>query len=101
MLAGDCGSPTYSSRVQAVVARSAPYDFLSTGGQMINNGPSPFEQAVRFVEMLKATGIEVDFHPIQNAHHNLRPEEYAPWTDDPWEEMGWKALAFFQKHLHR
>jgi hypothetical protein len=22
-----------------------------------------------------------------------------PWADKPWDEMGWKALAFFQRHL--
>ncbi len=43
-LEGDCGSSGYSSRVQAVVSRSAPYDFLSTGGLMINDAPSPVTQ---------------------------------------------------------
>lgn len=140
---GDCGSAGYSSRVQAVVTRSAPYDFLSTGGLMINDAPSPvtqlfggtisereelmrsaspisyvgpgippfqivhgaldetvpFEQAEHFTQALKAAGNEVDFLPIAGAYHNLCQEELLPWTDTPWEEMGWKALAFFQRHL--
>jgi acetyl esterase/lipase len=142
-LEGNCGSSGYDSRLQAVVTRSAPYDFLSTGGLMINDAPSPvtqlfggtvsereglmrvasplsyvrpgvppfqvvhgtldetvpFEQAEQFTQALKAAGSEVDFFPISGAYHNLCQEELLPWTDTPWEEMGWKALAFFQRHL--
>ena len=142
-LEGSCGSPEYSSWVQAVVARCAPYDFLRPGGELINDAPSPvtqlfggmvsereelmrlaspishvhpdappfqivhgtldetisFEQAERFVSALGAVGSEVDFLPIPGGYHNLRPEVHAPWTDDPWETLGWKALAFFQRHL--
>jgi acetyl esterase/lipase len=142
-LEGNCGSPEYSSRVQAVVSRVAPYDFLSIGGSVINDAPSsvtqlfggmvsereelmriaspishvapgappfqivhgtqdetvPFEQAERFAAALKATGNEVEFLPVQDAHHNLRTDGLLPWSDEPWEEMGWKALAFFQRHL--
>lgn len=142
-LEGRCGSAGYSSRVQAVVARSAPYDFLHPGGQLINDAPSlvtqlfggtvsereelmrlaspvshvhpaappfqivhgtldetvPFEQAECFVSALGSMGSEVDFLPIPGVYHNLRPEARAPWTGDPWEELGWKALAFFQRHL--
>jgi acetyl esterase/lipase len=142
-LEGSCGSSGYSSRVQAAIARSAPYDFLSPGGALVNDVPSPvtqlfggtvsereeqmrigsplshvhsdmppfqivhgtldetvpFQQAERFVSALNAAGSEVDFLPIQEAYHNLRPEEYAPWANKPWEELGWKALAFFQRHL--
>lgn len=43
-LEGNCGSPEYSSRVQAVIARCAPYDFLSAGGELINDAPSPVTQ---------------------------------------------------------
>ena len=145
-LEGNCGSPEYSSRVQAVIARCASYDFLHPGGELINDAPSPvtqlfggtvsereelmrlgspithvhpdappfqivhgtldetvpFEQAERFVPALKSvTRSEVDFLPISEVYHNLRPEmyRYIPWSDDPWEELGWKALAFFQRHL--
>ena len=35
-LDGKCGSLEYSSRVPVMAARSAPYDFLSTDGLMIN-----------------------------------------------------------------
>jgi acetyl esterase/lipase len=145
LLEGNCGSPGYSSHVQAVVTRSAPYDFLSTGGLMINDAPSPvtqlfggtvaerkelmrvaspishvrpdappfqivhgtrdetvpFEQAERFAQALKALGNEVEFLPVRDAYHNLCSEELLPWTDEPWEELGWKALAFFQQHLRR
>lgn len=41
LLEGNSGSPDYSSQVQAVVAMSAPSDFLSTGGLMINDADSP------------------------------------------------------------
>ncbi len=44
VLEGNCGSLGYSSRVHAVVTRSAPYNFLSTGGLMINDAPSPVTQ---------------------------------------------------------
>lgn len=142
-LEGDCGSAGYSSRVQAVVTRCAPYDFLSPGGQLINDAPSPvtqlfagtaseredlmrkasplshvcpgappfhivhgtrdetvpFEQAEHFTQALKAAGNEVDFLPLAGAYHNLCQEELLPWTDTPWEELGWKALAFFQRFL--
>jgi acetyl esterase/lipase len=140
---GNCGSAGYSSRVQAVVARVAPSDFLSPGGQLINDAPSPvtqlfagtvsereeimrmaspiyhvrpglppfqivhgtrdetvpFEQGKNFARALKAEGNEVDFIPVADAYHNLRSEELLPWSDKPWDEMGWKALAFFQQHL--
>jgi hypothetical protein len=142
-LEGDCGSSGYSSRLQEVITRSAPYDFLSTGGQLMNDAPSPvtqlfggtvsereelmrvaspishvhpgvppfqivhgtldetgpFEQTKQFTQALKATGNEVDFLPIPDAYYNLCLEELLPWTDIPWEEMGWKALAFFQRYL--
>lgn len=142
-LEGDYGSPGYSSRIQAVVTRCAPYDFLSPGGELINDAPSPvtqlfagtvseredlmrlaspishvhpglppfqivhgtldetvpFAQARQFTAALKAAGNEVDFLPMRGAYHNLRPEELLPWADKPWDEMGWKALAFFQRHL--
>lgn len=145
VLEGACGSLGYSSSIQAVIARSAPYDFLSTGGLMINDAPSPvtqlfggtvsecgelmriaspishvsreappfqivhgtldetvpFEQAKQFAEALKAVGNEVDFLPVPGAYHNLCLEELLPWIDEPWEAMGWKALAFFQSHLCR
>ncbi len=39
-LEGECGSPGYSSRVQAVVAAAAPSNFLHPGGQLLNDGPS-------------------------------------------------------------
>ena len=142
-LEGDCGSAGYSSRVQAVVACCASYDFLTPGGQVINDAPSPvthlfggtvseredlmrkasplshvrpgappfhivhgtrdetvpFEQAEHFTQALKAAGTPVEFLPLEGAYHNLCQEELLPWTDTPWEELGWKALAFFQRHL--
>ncbi len=59
----------------------------------------PFEQGERFAKALSEVGGEVDFIVMPGCHHNLRTEEYAPWSDVPWAEMGQKALAFFQKHL--
>ncbi|MBA2682145.1 MAG: alpha/beta hydrolase [Ktedonobacteraceae bacterium] len=143
ILEGNCGSPEYSSRIQAVVTRSAPYNFLSTGGLMINDASSPvtqlfggtvnehkdhmrlasplfhvssgappfqivhgtldetvpFEQAEQFVTALEAAGNGIEFLPIQNVYHNLCANELQPWSDKPWEELGWRALAFFQQHL--
>lgn len=143
-LEGDCGSSGYSSHLQAVVTRSAPYDFLHTGGLMINDAPSPvtqlfggtvseqeklmrvaspifhvrpgippfqivhgtldeavpFEQAEQFAQALKVVGSEVDFLPIVGAYHNLCLEELLPWADKPWDELGRKALTFFQHHLY-
>ena len=43
-LEGDCGSAQYSSRVQAVVARCTPYDFLNPSGELLNDVPSPVTQ---------------------------------------------------------
>jgi acetyl esterase/lipase len=59
--------------------------------QYANSGRD-FAQSQRFYEALKAAGVEVDFIPVQDAYHNLRLEEHLPWSDEPWEEMGWKAL---------
>jgi dipeptidyl aminopeptidase/acylaminoacyl peptidase len=59
----------------------------------------PFAQAERLATVLKAAGNEVDFLSIAGAYHNLSLEEMLPWTDNPWEALGWKALAFFQRHL--
>lgn len=142
-LEGNYGSSGYSSRIQAVITRCAPYDFLSPGGELINDAPSPvtqlfagtvsereelmrlaspiyhvrpglppfqivhgtldetvpFAQSRKFTAALKAAGNEVDFLTIPGAYHNLCPEELLPWADKPWDEMGWKALAFFQRHL--
>ncbi|HZR39221.1 MAG TPA: prolyl oligopeptidase family serine peptidase, partial [Ktedonobacteraceae bacterium] len=142
-LEGACGSPRYSTHFQAIVTRSAPYDFLSTGGLMINDAPSPvtqlfggtvseyeelmllgspishispdappfqiihgtldetvpFKQAEHFAAALNAADVEVDFLPVQDSHHNLLHDELLPWSNEPWEELGWKALTFFQKHL--
>ena len=142
-LEGNCSSPGFSSRVQAVVTRVGPSDFLGAGGQMINDAESPvtqlfggtvydheammrlaspithvspdappffiahgtldetvpFDQGERLYEALKAAGADVTFLPIQNVYHNLRTDPTLPWGDEPWSELGLKALAFFQQHL--
>ncbi len=41
LLEGNSGSPGYSSQVQAVMTICAPSDFLSPGGEMINDAPLP------------------------------------------------------------
>ncbi len=142
-LEGNCGSPGFSSRVQAVVTRVGPSDFLSDGGQMINDAPSPvtqlfgstvhereatmrlaspithvsadappffivhgtldetvpFSQGESLYKALNAAGTNVTFLPIQNAYHNLRSDPDLPWSNEPWDELGWQALAFFKQHL--
>ena len=42
VLEGNCGSPEFSSCIQAVVTRVGLSDFLGTGGQMMNDVESPF-----------------------------------------------------------
>jgi dipeptidyl aminopeptidase/acylaminoacyl peptidase len=59
----------------------------------------PFEQAERLVAALQEAGIEVEFLPIQGAYHNLRTDPELPWAEENWEQLGWQALSFFQKHL--
>lgn len=142
-LEGHSGSPGYSSKVQAVIARVAPSDFLHPGWHMITQGENPvtrlfggsiqeraelmklaspithvtssappfqivhgthdetvpFEQAERLVAVLQEAGIEVEFLPIQGVYHNLRNDPDLPWAEENWEQLGWQALSFFQKHL--
>ncbi len=142
-LEGNCGSPGFSSRVQAVATRVGPSDFLGTGGLMINDAESPvtqlfggtiheheammrlaspithvsadappfsivhgtldetvpFDQGERLYQALKTAGTYVTFLPIQNAYHNLRANPALPWSDEPWLELSWQALAFFQQYL--
>jgi acetyl esterase/lipase len=142
-LEGDSGAAGYSSRVQAVVARVAPSDFLHSGGELTNDAPSlvtqlfggtihereelmrlgspithvkagappflivhgtldetvPFEQGKRLYEALKGAGNDATLIAVPDAYHNLRTNPYLPWSDEKWDEMGWQALAFFQKHL--
>jgi dipeptidyl aminopeptidase/acylaminoacyl peptidase len=59
----------------------------------------PFEQAERLVAVLQGAGIEVEFIPIQGGYHNLRNDPDLPWAEENWEQLGWQALSFFQKHL--
>ena|SRR6266446_3919474 len=59
----------------------------------------PFEQAERLVAVLREAGIEVEFIPLQGVYHNLRNNPDLPWAEENWEQLGWQALAFFQKHL--
>jgi acetyl esterase/lipase len=41
LLEGNSGSPGYSSQVQAVMAICAPSDFLTPGGELLNDAPLP------------------------------------------------------------
>ncbi|MFL5626861.1 MAG: prolyl oligopeptidase family serine peptidase [Ktedonobacteraceae bacterium] len=59
----------------------------------------PFEQAERFVAALQEVGAKVDFIPIQGVYHNLRNHPDLPWAEENWEQLGWQALSFFQKHI--
>lgn len=43
-LEGDCDTPGVSSRVKAAAMASAPSDFLSPGGELVNDGDGPVTQ---------------------------------------------------------
>ena len=59
----------------------------------------PFNQGESLYKALKVAGVNATFLPIQNVYHNLRAEPTLPWGNEPWDELGWQALAFFRKHL--
>ena len=59
----------------------------------------PYKQSVDFAEHVRSLGGDVTLHTVAGGHHNLTGDEYAPWTDQPWEELGFEALHFFNRHL--
>jgi acetyl esterase/lipase len=59
----------------------------------------PFPSAKTFASALGEAGADVTFNPVEGVHHNLLPDELAPWGDHPWTELGEQALSFFDRHL--
>lgn len=84
-----------ASPITHVQAGSPP--FLIVHGTL--DETVPFEQGKRLYEALKAAGNDATLIAVPGAYHNLRANPHLPWSDEKWEEMGWQALAFFQKHL--
>lgn len=61
----------------------------------------PFDQAETLVSALRAHGGDVTFEVVDGGHHNLLPDEEAPWANHPWTELGQRALQFFTEKLER
>lgn len=59
----------------------------------------PFSQSQVFVEEAARRGAHAELHRVAGGHHNMSPDEFAPWSDRPWTELGHQALRFFQQHL--
>ena len=59
----------------------------------------PFEQAQRMYDALKAIHADVNLQAFEGRYHNLRTDPELSWGNDPWDELGWEALSFFQKYL--
>jgi acetyl esterase/lipase len=61
----------------------------------------PFGPTEAFVSALRAHGVDVTFEAVDGGHHNLLPDEQAPWGNHPWTELGQRALEFFDERLRR
>lgn len=59
----------------------------------------PFHQSETFVAEAVRRGAHAELHRVTGGHHNMGPDEFAPWSDEPWTELGYQALLFFQRHL--
>lgn len=59
----------------------------------------PFHQSETFVAEAAKRGAHAELHRITVGHHNMGPDEFAPWSEEPWTELGYQALRFFQQHL--
>lgn len=60
----------------------------------------PFEQGKVLAAALEHVDAEVALHVVPGAYHNLRDDVDLPWSNQPWEELGRQALAFFEHHLN-
>lgn len=58
----------------------------------------PFHQAERLVSALRRHGADVTFEVIEGGFHSLRRGP-GPWTDQPWTDLGHRALEFFTTRL--
>lgn len=85
--------------VHHVAAGQAVPPFLIVHGT--RDETVPFASAEAFASALRNAGADVTFHPVEGVHHNLLPDELAPWTDHPWTDLGEQALHFFDRHLRR
>lgn len=88
----DAASPTNH-------ARPGLPPFLIVHGT--NDEVAPYESAANLAAALQEQGNDVTLHTIQGGHHNLRDNPSLPWTDEPWEALGYQALDFFHRHLSR
>jgi acetyl esterase/lipase len=59
----------------------------------------PYEQSVAFVQLLRSAGGTAHLVTVRGGYHNMTTDEFAPWTDEPWAELGRKALTFFLDHI--
>lgn len=59
----------------------------------------PFHMSETFVAEAVRRGAHAELHRVTGGHHNMGPDEFAPWSDEPWTELGYQALRFFQRHL--
>ncbi|MFB6718954.1 alpha/beta hydrolase fold domain-containing protein [Kribbella sp. NPDC056345] len=59
----------------------------------------PYSQSLDFAERVRSLGGDLTLRTIPGGHHNLSGDPHAPWTDQPWEELGYEALRFFQRHV--
>ncbi|MFC9692055.1 alpha/beta hydrolase fold domain-containing protein [Kribbella sp. NPDC056951] len=59
----------------------------------------PYRQSVDFADQVRSLGGDITLRTVHGGHHNLTDDAHAPWTDQPWEQLGHEALHFFQRHL--
>lgn len=59
----------------------------------------PFEQSRRFVDAVTALGGRAELRVVEGGHHNFTDDPHLDWTNDPWEQLGREALAFFDHTL--
>lgn len=84
-----------ASPLTHVSTRSAP--FLIVHGT--RDETVPFDQAERMARKLADHGVAVTLHPIDGGYHNLLPDIDPPWGSEPWTELGWLVLEYFDRTL--
>lgn len=59
----------------------------------------PFEQAQAMAAALRVHGADVTLQAIEGVFHNLTTDMDPPWGSEPWTDLGWQALRFFDRTL--